>query len=62
MRRFYSCKEKVIPVARWLSEGCPLEGDNCYECEYFVKSGTLGGQVWVDCKYDEREENENAPE
>ena len=48
-RRFYNCKKVVIPTG--LGNNCPAKNDNCLECEYRLKVGTLGDNVWVDCGY-----------
>jgi hypothetical protein len=67
MKRFYDCVEIVIPKKDSWNDGCPLDKENCYDCEYFKRGGNLGGQVWIDCSYDEKaEENkeqdlEDAP-
>ena len=60
MRRFYDCIEIVIPRKRWASEGCPIDGENCYECEFHKAGGTLGGEVWIDCDYDEHVNDEET--
>ena len=57
MKRFYNCIETVIPRNRWKGDGCPIDGDNCYECEFHQGGGTLGGEVYVDCTYDEFEKD-----
>lgn len=44
-RRFYDCKEIVIPQ----NDECPLGLENCYECEHFTCGGTLGGERWIEC-------------
>lgn len=53
MKRFYDCIEIVIPKKDWLHDGCPIDGENCYNCKYMKAGGTLGGERWIDCSYDE---------
>ena len=47
----------VIPKKDGWHDGCPLDRENCYDCEFLAKGGTLGGKVWIDCAYDEPEES-----
>jgi hypothetical protein len=56
MKRFYDCIEIVIPKKDEWHDGCPLGRENCYDCEFLAKGGTLGGKVWIDCAYYEPEE------
>ena len=59
--RHYECVEIVIPKENDAYDGCPLRNENCYDCEYLLRSGTLGGEVWIDCSYgyeDEKEEGQ----
>lgn len=47
--RHYDCIETVIPQENDAYNGCPLMRDNCYDCEHMIRSGTLGGKIWIDC-------------
>jgi hypothetical protein len=62
MKRFYDCIETVIPRKDWMHEGCPLDRENCYECEYHGRGGTLGGKVWIECNYDDKNDGREETE
>ena len=59
MKRFYDCIEIDKKKKDWCNDGCPLDRENCYECEYFERGRTLGGEVWIDCGYDNEEAEGN---
>lgn len=53
--RHYNCIEIVIPRKDTWNDGCPLDKENCYECEHFLRGGSLGGEPWIDCDVTEND-------
>jgi hypothetical protein len=51
MRRYYDCIETITPRQEPYG-GCPIGEENCLDCPHFKRSGTLGGEIWIDCDYD----------
>ena len=35
------------------NDECPNRENNCNDCEFCKYIGTLGGEFYVDCKYDD---------
>lgn len=49
-KRYYNCQQIIIPKGA-VGNGCPAKKSNCINCEYKVKIGRVGNNIWVDCDY-----------
>lgn len=58
MERFYDCvihpKEDDSPYS---GKCCPTGKNDCNHCEHCKYIGTIGGEYYVDCSYDDNEQD-----
>lgn len=58
MKRFYKCVVHPKSEDEWDSERCPTGINDCDHCEHCKYIGTFGGEFYVDCTYEDTEEDE----
>lgn len=60
MKRFEDCVIHPRQQNGWDGNGenCPIGKNDCADCKHCNYIGTLGGEYYIECRYDESEEAE----
>ena len=61
MKHFYNCVIHPKCDEDWGGrqlDGCPSGFNDCDHCKYCEYIGTIGGEYYIDCNYDENDKTE----